>query len=179
VVAVLGLFAVWWTRSDSARRSATRAAASGETPVAPRAAASDAAVEARRAGPVEPRASSAAPPFVAVATAASASAAPAGDGSARAASAEASDTPPEEPLGEAEGWLRVRGQRFSIYLNGGLAGVTGQWIRTACGVRHLRLAHVDPPPRGRSFPWWVDEGGPVIVPCGASSTVDVDPGGRR
>jgi hypothetical protein len=177
-VALLGLIALWWNSGDGARRSPTRASAEPSatpspsalaTPLEPHRAASSAAITERAKASAPPlvTTSTAADPLVAQATI------------ERQASGQASDTPPEEMLGEAEGWLRVRGRRFSVYLNGGLAGATGQWIRTSCGVRHLRLAHVDPPPRGRSFPWWVDEGGPVVVPCRASTTVEVDPGGRR
>lgn len=187
-IAVLGLLALWWTRSDGRSRTPTRATASAEPELGRNAPSAEPSHEARRVSPSESTAASAqaalvsaSPPTVAATTVApQGSAGPATNGSAEAApSGDTSDTPPNEPLGEAEGWLRVRGRRFSVYLNGGLAGATGQWIRTACGVRHLRLAHVDPPPRGRSFPWWVDDGGPVVVPCGASVTVEVDPGGRR
>lgn len=182
-IALLALLAVWWTRSDGAKRSPARPTASAAPELRQAPLGVQPAPEPRRASPSQTAALSAPAALISASSpsvGAPASASAATTGAADAApNGDASPTPPTEPLGEAEGWLRVRGRRFSVYLNGGLAGATGQWIRTACGVRHLRLAHVDPPPRGRSFPWWVDEGGPVVVPCGASTTVEVDPGGRR
>ena len=80
--------------------------------------------------------------------------------------------PATDELKADEGYLRVDGDpSLAVYLNGNLAGQATEWIRTTCGIRHLRLARRDPPQPGASFPKWLDAGNSLVIPCRGATVV--------
>jgi hypothetical protein len=74
--------------------------------------------------------------------------------------------PDARALPEGKGYLFIESEPGQpVYVNGVLAGDTGQWLTVTCGFRNVRIALRGPTPAGRSFPSWVSDGASVLVPC--------------
>ncbi len=95
-------------------------------------------------------------------------------------SGDASAAPPDaSQLPSNYGYVNfVSDRELHVYVNGKLAGETGQWLRVECDYRNVRFSERTLPKIGSSFPAWTGEGHTVVLPCREATRLTVPSDGR-
>jgi hypothetical protein len=100
--------------------------------------------------------------------------APARQDSPTTASAMTRPTPPALRFPASNGLLWVEAPSPGrVFVQGIDAGPTSAFLEVSCGLRNVRVAQVNPPPPGQSFPDWLGEAESVVIPCGRAHHVEL------
>jgi hypothetical protein len=85
------------------------------------------------------------------------------------------NTPPADAaeLPSNYGYVYFLSERpLHVYVNGRLAGETGQWLKVECDYRNVRFSERAVPKLGGPFPIWAGEWHTIVVPCRAATKFD-------